>query len=205
MFAATPVSVIAEGEHSRRVGSELLVLLGDVEKLRSGGQSDKHQRGLRNRIAGSLSGLPLLLRLADQERGRFQSQPDFDRWRQLLVENTLSKLAEQISSLSAAYPFEGIGILPAQASSPRIQNALKIHNSLCAACHDFASLDTERPALNLYTQARELGEREFAARMVVGVRGDVVTGLGNPFTDEEIAALIVLYRSYNNSAEAGGR
>ncbi len=36
--------------------------------------------------------------------------------------------------------------------------------------------------------------REFAARLISGIRGDVVTNLQNPFSDEELAALIAFYR-----------
>jgi len=199
---AIPAIVFAEGEHSRRAGSELLVLLGDIGKLKSEDLSDKQRRGLHDRIAGSFSALPLLLRLANQEQGRYRTLPDFNRLRLLLVDNALPELVREISGLSAVYPFQGTGILSARASAARVRNALQLHQTLCAACHDFPYLDTERPAFNLYGQAKNLAEREFAARMVVGVRGDTTTGLGNPFTDEEIAAFIMLYRSMESTAEA---
>jgi len=202
MAVAIPAIVYAEGEHSRRAATELLVLLGDIGKLKDEDSPDKLQRGLRDRIAGSLSALPLLLRLADQEKGRSRAAPNFSRLRLLLAENELSALAGEISGLSVVYPFQGTGILPARASLPRVRNALQLHKTLCLACHDFPYLDTQRPAFNLYDQAKKLPEREFAARMLVGVRGDTTTGLGNPFTDEEIAALIVLYRSTESTEEA---
>jgi len=203
MAVAVPATVFAEGEHARRAGTELLVLLGDIEKLRNGGLPEKQTRGLRDRIAGSLSGLPLLLRLADQEKGRLPALFDINRLPVPLSRNELPVLVEEIAGLVSAYPFQGTGIFFAQASAARIRNALQLHKSLCAGCHDFPNLDMERPAFNLFLQAKKLPEQEFAARMLVGIRGDVVTGLGNPFTDEEIAALISLYRSVKSSAEAG--
>ena len=48
-----------------------------------------------------------------------------------------------------------------------------------------------------------MGLREFAARMVVGVRGDALTGLDNPLTDEEIASLIAFYRAGSGSGSTG--
>lgn len=45
---------------------------------------------------------------------------------------------------------------------------------------------------------RSLVERRvelFAARMIIGIRGDRVTGVGSSFTDEEMAGLIAYYRS----------
>ena len=55
-------------------------------------------------------------------------------------------------------------------------------------------LDTERPAYNLFEQAQRLPLPEFAARMLVGIRGDRVTATDNPFSDAELQALITLYR-----------
>ena len=199
---ADPAIVFAEGEHSRRAGAELLVVLGDIEKLKRKDVPDKHTKGLRDRIAGALSTLPLLLRLADEEQSSSRSKPDFGLFRRFLAENLLTDLTDNLAGLTGAYPFRATGILPAEASDQRVGNALLQHKTLCAACHDSPYLDTERPAFNLFDQAKEMGIREFAARMVVGIRGDATTGLDNPFTDEEIKSLIVLYRTDANSAQA---
>ncbi len=199
---ADPAVVFAEGEHSRRAGAELLVMLGDIKKLKRKNVPDKQTKGLHDRIAGALSTLPLLLRLADEEQNRFRPEPDFSRLRRFLTENSLVDLATNLAGLSGSYPFRATGILPAEASDQRIGNALLQHKKLCAACHDSPYLDTERPAVNLFDQAKEMDIREFAARMVVGIRGDATTGLDNPFSDEEIKSLIVLYRTVANSAQA---
>ncbi|MCP3869211.1 MAG: hypothetical protein GY703_14140 [Gammaproteobacteria bacterium] len=205
MVLADPAIVSAEGEHSRRAGAELLVILGDIQKLKRGNLPEKQKKGLRDRISGTLSGLPLLLRLADEERNRIRSQPDMDRYRRLLAEQSLNDLTTNLKNLSRSYPFRATGILPATASNQLIGNALQQHKTLCAPCHDSPYLDTERPAYNLFDQAQELEIREFAARMVVGVRGDATTGLDNPFSDAEIRSLIVLYRTTGNSAQSESR
>ena len=195
VVAAIPAVADAEGEHSRRAGAELLVLLGDTGRLREENLSDRHRRGLRDRILGSLSSLSLLLRLADQERGAAGEAPDIGRLRLLLTENHFAELAAQLSVLSTAYPFQGAGIVSVKVAPKRIENARRLHNAFCSACHDSPYLDTERPAFKLYGQAKMQSDKEFAARMVTGIRGDASTGLDNPFADEEIAALIALYRT----------
>ena len=62
---------MAQGEHARRVAAELLVMRGDTRKLGEQGDAPKfHRKGLRDRLRGGLAGLPILLRLADQELDR---------------------------------------------------------------------------------------------------------------------------------------
>jgi hypothetical protein len=190
-----PVSVNGEGEHVRRVGAELLVLQGDVEKLIRNEVSEQQRIGLRDRILGGLSSLPLLLRSAAQEQRRKKPLAGAAVLRNLLERERLTELARRIGLLSGDYPFRGTGILPANPTIHRISMARRLHKEYCAACHDSPYLETERPAFNLFSQARETGLREFAARMVVGVRGDALTGLDNPLTDEEIASLIAFYRA----------
>jgi len=190
-----PVSLHAEGEHARRAGAELLVLGGDVEKLIRNQTPEQQIKGLRDRVLGGFSSLPLLLRFAAQEQGGEKPLADAAALRNLLKRERLTELARRIALLNSDYPFRGRGILPASPTIQRIGAARRLHNRYCAACHDSPYLDTERPAFNLFSQARETGLHEFAARMVVGVRGDALTGLDNPLTDEEIASLIAFYRA----------
>jgi len=53
--------------------------------------------------------------------------------------------------------------------------------------------------MNLFEQARGSSFPEFLARMLVGVRGDRVTAIENPFSDREIVELIAYYRSAVNA------
>ena len=201
MAAAMPATLFGQGEHARRAGSELLVLLGDIDRLQRMDPDVQQARGLHDRIAGMLSGLPLLLRLADQETERVNTASDIQRLRSLLVDRQWALLAEAVAALSSRYPLQSNTFLT-QVSPVRLRSALHHHQSLCAACHDFPHQQSERPPFNLYQQAKQLPKVEFTARMLVGIRGDVMSGLGNPFTDEEIAALIALYLNAQSSAEA---
>ena len=197
MLGVVPAAGFAQGEHGRRAGAELLVLLGDVERLLSGQVPPKQQIGLRDRIRGGLAPLPLLLRRADQERARVVPRVDVSDLRPLLAQGRLDALLERLQRLRQDYPFHGHGLFPATPSAGRHEMAQRLHSAHCAACHDHPFLDTERPAFNLSRQSRQMSSQEFAARMVVGVRGERSIGLDNPLTDREIAALIAYYRSGN--------
>jgi len=195
LLFSMPAFVTAQGEHARRAAAELLVLRGDLIRLRDVELTEKQRRGLQSRSAGSLSGLRLLLRLADQERGagsRLLPRPE--QLRGLLVQRAYDELIGQLTPLIEAHPLSLAGLLPVDSSPQRLARAASLHRTLCAACHDTPVLDTERPAYNLFEQARQLPLQEFTARMLVGIRGDRVTGIDNPFTDSELNALLSYYR-----------
>ena len=194
--AASPA--LSQGEHSRRVAAELRVMLGDARALTgSPAPSQKHQRGLNDRLRGGLSALGILMRLADEEKGgpTQNTRSILDGLRASLDQKNVSEVIEKLSRLSTRYPLAATGILPAAATPRRLKKAKEIHESFCAVCHDEPDGDVERPAYNLFTQSKAASGEEFLARMIIGVRGDRMTGLGNPLADEEIAALISYYRS----------
>jgi len=192
LFSAS-ASVFPAGEHSRRAGAELLVLRGDLDRLAQEALPAEQVLGLQARIRGSLAALPLLLRLADQELQREPSNLAAETPLELLAAGVNESLRRRLKRLSQRYPFPGTGILPAIPSPRRLSLARELHQTLCAGCHDSPAPGMERPAFNLFAQARSLPQQEFAARMLIGIRGDVLTGLGNPFTDEELASLIAFY------------
>jgi len=193
LLIGASASVFPAGEHSRRAGAELLVLRGDLDRLAPGVLPSEQILGLKARIRGGLAALPLLLRLADQELQREPMYLTTAKPLEPLDAGAIEALRRRLKTLSERYPFRGTGILPATPSPRRLSRARELHQSLCAACHDSPATGQERPAFNLFVQARSLPRREFAARMLIGIRGDVLTGLGNPFTDEELAALIAFY------------
>ena len=196
LLCGTPALTCAEGEHARRAGAELLVLLGDLRRLGDPALAEPQRTGLKQRILGSLSGLPLLLRLADQETGHSpQRRLPVDEYRTLLRQDLPGSLAAQLTELGELYPFYASALLPASTTAARLRRAKRIHAELCAGCHDVPHLQHERPPFNLFQQAEQTPLPEFAARMVVGIRGDRLTGLDNPFTDEELSALIAYYRN----------
>jgi len=178
------------GEHLRRAGAELQVLYGDVRLLRQPKLHQAHKTGLIDRIQGSLTALDILLRMADQEMGRevmsrlsettslkhSMASREYEQ-----VENTLSVLLEQ-------YPLR----IPVMVVTDTTE-ALAIHKSLCQSCHTTTLGNVERPAYNLFEQTRSIPRVEMFDRMLIGVRGDRVTGIDNPLTDFQIMAMITLY------------
>lgn len=195
LIISTPATLLAQGEHGRRAGSELLVLLGDVNKLVQEDLEEQHRAGLVARIAGGLSGLPILLRLAAEEQQNPQAIIDAQELRTLLKRGAYGVMRDRLSQLSARYPLSISGFYPAGGTPDGMRRASEIHRTLCAACHDQPYLNTQRPAFNLFSQAQETLLPEFVARMLVGIRGDRVTGIENPFSDQELSDLVAYYRS----------
>jgi len=188
----------AQGEHARRVAAELLVMQGDARKLLQLPAPTKlHRIGLEDRLRGGLAGLAILLRLADQELARKPpgSRSIVNKARAALQHNDLLRFKKIISELIARYPLASTGILPAGATAQRLKTARQLHETICAGCHDEPDTEVPRPAYNLSTEARTMPPAEFAARMILGLRGDRITGIANPLSDEEIAALIAYYKT----------
>lgn len=199
-----PDTAAAQGEHARRVAAELLVMRGDLRKLSNKPAAAKrHQKGLRNRLRGGLAGLDILLRLANQETLRLTeptgAMPSaaVNTLRQALNQQDLTAFKAKLSQLVNRYPLATTGILLKPPLRANIKTGQKIHNEHCAGCHDSPDTDTQRPAYNLFAEAKAMPPTEFAARMILGVRGDRVTGISNPLTDSQIAALIAYYRAGN--------
>ncbi len=187
-----------QGEHGRRLAAELLILLGDARALTTQPPpSDLHRKGLQDRLHGGLSGLAILMRLADQEieQPHQNARSIVEGLRTALREKNLAGFTKVLSGLTAKYPLATTGIYPAGQTPTRLKRAAEIHQNTCAGCHDEPDIEVERPAHNLFQQVKAMSSREFLARMIIGVRGDRTTGLGNPLTDEEISALISYYRT----------
>lgn len=194
LAAAAPVR--ADGEHVERLAVEVAVMAADARARTDAATPPLHRQGLAERIRGGLATLPLLIRLARQENPRLAAPPPdaATELRAALDGGDDGVLAEGLARLAVLYPFDSTGILPADATPARLARAEAIHAELCAGCHDAPDLEVARPAFNLFERARRLDEREFAARIVAGVRGDGLTSLQNPLTRADVAALIAYYR-----------
>ncbi len=189
-FAAAAVcsaGAAAQGEHERRLAAELMVMAGDLRRLQSNSEPPKHREGLRARLAGALSSLPLLLRRAGAPasaaaplRAAF-SQSD---WR---------ALAAGLNALGRRHSFEPGALIPRAATPERLRLGEAIHRQACAGCHEAPAADTALPAFNLFEQSKRTPRAEFAARLLIGVRGDRSTAWRNPFSDLELGALLAYY------------
>ena len=197
LIAPTPFA--QAGENSRRAATELAVLAGDLRKLGSGKSSTLHNEGLIDRINGSLSGLAILLRLADEELGRvpYNYNSDFEQLRGFWRQRDMARMTAVISKISVSHYFETANILAFKPTKFGLKKAAELHQEFCAGCHDDPDLEVSRPALNLLEQSRGQTVTEFLARMMVGVRGDRISGIDNPLDDAQVSALYRYYLTAN--------
>ncbi|HUX62277.1 MAG TPA: cytochrome c [Sulfuricella sp.] len=184
---------MAQDEHSRQLAAGLAVMAGDVRQLAASAKTQRRE-GLRVRLAGDLSSLPLLLRRVG---GDAASVPSL---RAALAKEDWRSLERGLAALRQHYPLDLRTLLPAAPTPERLRLGEAIHRQTCAGCHDASTTDTNLPALNLFEQSRHMPREEFAARLIIGVRGDVSTAYRNPFSDLELGALIAYYGSTNGKS-----
>lgn len=196
VVTASPAA--AQDEHARRLAAELLIMQGDLRRLAAAETPEIQRRGLRARLGGALSSLPLLLRLAGGHADEAYALRGADA----------AALAAGIAALAERYPLDISKISPPmdRGSSDPLESASQdarsrlipagaaIHAEACAGCHEAGDGESELPARELRADARAMPIDEFAARLIGGLRGDHLTALANPFPDRELAALLSFYR-----------
>lgn len=179
---------LAAGEHERRLAAELVVLAGDARRLADEQLPPLERAGLEQRVTGILSSLPLLLRRAGH------ASDTVDLLRAAVSRGDWPVLLAGAKALKRRQPFDAGQLLDRPATPQALALGESIHRTTCAACHDApAAGDMFLPAKNLAVQMKSMPHAEFAARLWLGVRGDRLTGFANPFSDAELAALILYY------------
>ncbi|MFA7428690.1 MAG: hypothetical protein WCZ23_00885 [Rhodospirillaceae bacterium] len=175
----------------RLAAAEILVMAGDARRLTEENLPPLRQRGVRDRLLGSMSGLPLLLRLA----GHPAEPGEIESLRAAIAAENLATLRRNLDALAARVPLDTTGILPPDQRPRARRLALALHDGLCAGCHDGQPPDPDDllPAEDLFQAAGTMPLREFAARLMIGVRGDTLTAFAQPLTDGDLAALLGLY------------
>jgi len=194
--ALCSVAAAAQGEHERRLAAELAVMAGDLRRIRSPDELPLHREGLRARLAGALSSLPLLMRRAGAEACAVTAL------RAAFANGDWKALAAGLEALKRKHPFAPGEILPAKATPERLRLGEAIHRQACAGCHDAPATGTPLPAFNLFEQSKRLPRAEFAARLLLGVRGDRGSAWRNPFSDLELGALLAYYGNGEPAAAA---
>lgn len=196
MAAVLAATALAQDEHQRRLGAELVVMAGDARRLAAGSEPARQLAGVRARLAGAFSSLPLLLRQAGG--GGAERVPGL---RAAFTRGDWKALDKGLGELRRRHPLDLGRILPATPTAERLRLGESIHRQACAGCHDTPAADDRGksrpdvflPAFNLAGQMRTMPQEEFAARLLNGVRGNASTAYHNPFSDLEIRALIVYY------------
>ena len=185
--ALCSVAAAAQGEHERRLAAELAVMAGDLRRIRSPDELPLHREGLRARLAGALSSLPLLLRQAGADPAAVPAL------RQSLARSDWRALRAGLDALTKRHPFAAGALLPQAATPERLRLGEAIHRQACAGCHDAPATGTPLPAFNLFEQSKRLPRTEFAARLLLGGRGERGSAWRNPFSDLELGALLAYY------------
>ncbi|MCC7327778.1 MAG: cytochrome c [Burkholderiales bacterium] len=186
-FSAFAPQAAAQDENRRRLAGELTVMAGDLRRLEAAAESPLRLEGLRARLAGALASLPLLLRQAASDATAVPAMRD------AFARHDWQSLGTRLRELRDKHPFDAGSLVPGRPTSAWLRAGEALHRQTCAGCHDAPAVDTQLPALNLFEQARQMPREEFAARLLLGVRGDRSTAYRNPFSDLELAALQAYY------------
>lgn len=194
--AAFATGAAAQDEHRRRLAADLLVIAGDAARLAAATDTPLQRDGLRARVVGELSALPLLMRRAGGEASVVPGLRD------AAARGDWQALRSGLEALQRRYPHDLDAVASADPTPERLRLGQAIHAQACAGCHDAPAIDTRWPARNLFEQAAAMPRAEFAARLYLGVRGDRSTAYRNPFSDLELGALLAWY--YASGTRAAG-
>lgn len=184
--AASPV--FSAADPTQQLVAELLIVQGDARRLWRDNSGPLEQLGLRQRLEGALSSLPLVMR-----RARIDPQPVI-ALREALRRDDARRFELTLQPIIHRYRFDP-RFMSRAVSRQLVAAGARLHAEVCAGCHDAGWGDTVLPARPLKHLAASQSSEEFAARLWLGVRGKRETAYANPFTDDELAALFAYYRA----------
>lgn len=193
LLPAAPVP--AAGEYDRALRVDLTTLRGDARLLENPATPQIRQSGLWARMASTLGALGMTARQTVDRDGD-PAQPLVPAVADLQADfhnGQMSRFRQRIESLTARFPLDISYFFPLTITPERAKTGEKIYRQLCIGCHQNPDLQAANPAPNLFLMARSAPPGEFVARMLGGIHGVPRTTLKNPFSDEEIAALIVYF------------
>ena len=179
---------LAAGEYDRALRVDVAVLQGDARLLR--------RTGLQARIASILGTLDMTARARNNHNPSTQIPlPDFAALRADFRQGRPERFLRSATSLAAALPLDTTYFVPLVPTPQRARTGEDLYRTLCIGCHQYTDPHAANPAPNLFDMARSTPATEFVARMLGGVHGVPRTTLKNPFSDEEIAGLMVYFAS----------
>ncbi len=185
----------AQDEHNRRFAVELAVVAGDMRLLQQDGLTDRHRRGLSDRIESALGFIGLTgrkaLRISTRQDPNLRR--DIARLRSRFTAGEFATSEQILQGLQQRYPLDTRGFLPIAATSARLKRGREIYRNTCRPCHIAPDTARPNPAHNLFRDAAEMPREEFVARLLGGVRGVPETGLENPLPDEDLRALLAWF------------
>lgn len=182
---------------ARLCSAELIVLEGDLKKYLKPSTPAIQQEGLQQRMAGALGSLNWLCRqyAALHNFDSSELQLGIKQLRVAFKDKSWNRSKQILSFLVEKMPLSLQGLRPNDSNEVAIQTGKEIYISYCQACHLQSKQDIEakanqqRPAYSLVEMAKELTQKEFIARMIVGVHGTSEIALQNPLTDDDISGM----------------
>ena len=185
-------SAIDSQEYDARLCSaQLIVFQGDLRQFLDQSTLAQHREGYRQRMTGALGTLNWLCR-------QYASlhKLSFDKFRIYINElqdtfnkENWNKTRQVLDTLIVQMPLSLNGLKPEEAKTEDIRTGKEIYKSYCQACHKQPDLYQARPAYSLFKMAKILTQKEFLARMIVGVHGTPEIALQNPLTDDDISGM----------------
>lgn len=195
LFGFSNRGYCAQNAHDRRFAAELAVIEGDLRILQQGGLTQRHQRGLVDRISSALGFLGLLAREAQQASARPDADlhRDIEQLRQDFLARDIPAVVLTLKRIRGVYRLDTRGFLPVESTQARLERGREIYNGTCRACHIAPDSARDNPARNLFNDAVTMPEEEFLARLFAGIRGVPETGLENPYSDEDLRSLLAWF------------
>jgi mono/diheme cytochrome c family protein len=185
---------------ARLCSAELIVLQGDLRQFLHKSTSAIHRDGYRQRMAGALGTLNWLCRQYASFHGLNSSkfQTDINELRAAFDVSNWDKTNQILNGLIEQVPLSLSGLKPEEAKTEAIHTGKGIYKGYCQACHKQPDVNQARPAYSLFKMAKALSEKEFIARMIVGVHGTPEIALQNPLTDDDISGMYNYLLTENN-------
>lgn len=185
----------AAGEYDRALRVDVAVLQGDARLLADPATPAVRRTGLRARIASTLGTLGISAREA-WNHSHDPSQillPSITALRTDFRRQRPDQFLRRATSLAMTFPLDTTYFIPLAITPLRARTGQSIYRQLCIGCHQYTDPNAANPAPNLFAMAQSIPPTELVARMLGGVHGAPRTTLKNPFSDEEIASLLVYF------------
>jgi mono/diheme cytochrome c family protein len=166
---------------------------GDLRQYLHDSTSTEHKEGYQQRIAGALGTLNWLCRqyISFYELPSHKILSETNELRTAITLQDWGKARLLLSSLIDQMPLPLEGLQPEDSDKKGIQTGKEIYKGYCQACHNRPYLEQARPAYSLFKMVRQLSQKEFIARMIVGVHGTAEIALQNPLTNADISGMFV--------------
>lgn len=200
LYSFDVAAIDAQKYDARLCSAELVVLKGDLRQFLLKSTSEKHRDGYQQRIAGAIGTLNWLCRqyASVHNLDAKKLQAEINEFRVAIELKNFKQANQLLNGLTNQMPLSLKGLKPQEAKTKAIKIGKEIYRDYCQACHNIPNLNQARPAYSLFKMAKNLSEKEFIARMIVGVHGTPEIGLQNPLTNDDIAGMFIYLLKENN-------